>query len=113
MAGSSRGSGSWMTAPAGCPSSTFGTNSSKKDEALSLFVVLLQMFAETTWQGRRFNKRDDPPSVPTARRDGRPAVQSIGTSSPVMNRTPRTSSRVSCASLVRNRSTPAAAAQVR
>ena len=28
----------------------------EKDEALGLFVVLLQMFAETTWQGRRFNK---------------------------------------------------------
>ena len=27
-----------------------------KDEALGLFVVLLQMFAETTYQGRRFNK---------------------------------------------------------
>ncbi len=28
----------------------------EKDEALGLFVVLLQLFAETTWQGRRFNK---------------------------------------------------------
>ena len=28
----------------------------EKDEALGLFVVLLQMFAETTYQGRRFNK---------------------------------------------------------
>ena len=28
----------------------------EKDEALGLFVVLLQMFAETTWEGRRFNK---------------------------------------------------------
>ena len=28
----------------------------EKDEALGLFVVLLQIFAETTWQGRRFNK---------------------------------------------------------
>ena len=28
----------------------------EKDEALGLFVVLLQMFAETTWQGRQFNK---------------------------------------------------------
>ena len=28
----------------------------EKDEALGLFVVLLQMFAETTCQGRRFNK---------------------------------------------------------
>ena len=28
----------------------------EKDEALGLFVVLLQMFAETTHQGRRFNK---------------------------------------------------------
>ena len=27
-----------------------------KDEALGLFVVLLQMFAETTYQGHRFNK---------------------------------------------------------
>ena len=27
-----------------------------KDEALGLFVVLLQMFADTTYQGRRFNK---------------------------------------------------------
>ena len=27
-----------------------------KDEVLGLFVVLLQMFAETTYQGRRFNK---------------------------------------------------------
>ena len=28
----------------------------EKDEALGLFVVLLQMFAETTYQGHRFNK---------------------------------------------------------
>ena len=28
----------------------------EKDEALGLFVVLLQLFAETTYQGRRFNK---------------------------------------------------------
>ena len=28
----------------------------EKDEALGLFVVLLQMFAETTYRGRRFNK---------------------------------------------------------
>ncbi len=28
----------------------------EKDEALGLFVVLLQMFAETTYQGRQFNK---------------------------------------------------------
>ena len=28
----------------------------EKDEALGLFVVLLQMFAETTWRGRPFNK---------------------------------------------------------
>src|ERR1700730_16053019 len=28
----------------------------EKDEALALFVVLLQMFAETTYEGRRFNK---------------------------------------------------------
>ena len=28
----------------------------EKDEALGLFVVLLQMFSETTYQGRRFNK---------------------------------------------------------
>ena len=28
----------------------------EKDEALGLFVVLLQMFAQTTYQGRRFNK---------------------------------------------------------
>ena len=28
----------------------------EKDEALGLFVVLLQMFAETTWHGRGFNK---------------------------------------------------------
>lgn len=28
----------------------------EKDEALGLFVVLLQMFAETTYEGRRFNK---------------------------------------------------------
>ena len=28
----------------------------ERDEALALFVVLLQLFAETTWQGRRFNK---------------------------------------------------------
>ena len=28
----------------------------EKDEALGLFVVLLQMFAEMTYQGRRFNK---------------------------------------------------------
>jgi DNA phosphorothioation-dependent restriction protein DptH len=28
----------------------------EKDEALGLFVVLLQMFAETTYQGRPFNK---------------------------------------------------------
>ena len=28
----------------------------EKDEALGLFVVLLQIFAETTWEGRRFNK---------------------------------------------------------
>ena len=28
----------------------------EKDEALGLFVVLLQIFAETTWRGRRFNK---------------------------------------------------------
>ena len=27
-----------------------------KDEALGLFVVLLQMFADTTYRGRRFNK---------------------------------------------------------
>ena len=27
-----------------------------KDEALRLFVVLLQMFADTTYQGRQFNK---------------------------------------------------------
>ena len=28
----------------------------EKDEALGLFVVLLQLFSETTYQGRRFNK---------------------------------------------------------
>lgn len=28
----------------------------EKDEALGLFVVLLQLFAETTYEGRRFNK---------------------------------------------------------
>ena len=28
----------------------------EKDEALGLFVVLLQMFAETTYEGRQFNK---------------------------------------------------------
>ena len=28
----------------------------EKDEALGLFVVLLQIFAETTYRGRRFNK---------------------------------------------------------
>ena len=46
----------------------------EKDEALGLFVVLLQMFAETTYRGRRFNKLSSstkPTSTSTARTSSR------------------------------------------
>jgi hypothetical protein len=37
-------------------SSSFRDELVEKDEALGLFVVLLQMFAEATYDGRQFNK---------------------------------------------------------